>query len=173
MKKFSLATLALVFSISAMPFASAHTELVKSYPAAGDVVSSMPQTVSLEFSENLMLMGDKTVNTVSLTGPTGTEVVIGSMSVIQNTITADIADGEFLNGDYTMTFKVVSADGHKVSDSVTFTLDDPNAVKPEPSLLVAPAPTNSHGVATGIVVALGTLLAILALAIAYRRFSAK
>lgn len=173
MKRIFTSISAITVLLLSSPVSHAHTELVKSYPAAGDVVSSMPQTVALEFSENLMLIGDKTINTVSITGPTGTEVVIGSMSVIQNTITADIAGGEFVNGDYTMRFKVVSADGHKVSDSLTFTLDDPNAVKPEPSLLVTPAPSDSHGVATGIVVGLGTLLAILALAIAYRRFSAK
>jgi methionine-rich copper-binding protein CopC len=172
MKKIVVAVLGLMFI--ALPSASAHTELTTSYPANGDVVSAMPSTVSVEFSENLMLLGGKAVNTVELSAPNGSNVPIDSMSVIQNSITADIAQDDFINGDYTLHYAVVAQDGHKVSGEVTFTLSNPDAPSPEASLLIAPAPSeDSHGVATGVLVAVGVLVSLLILAIAYRRFSGK
>lgn len=161
--------------------ASAHTELTKSNPAAGDVVTAMPTAISLEFSENLLLLSDQEVNTVTLTAPNGGEIAISSQSVIQNVLTADLAsaaseDGGFVNGDYTVTYKVVAADGHKVSNEFTFTLANPNAPTPEASLLTTTADedvTDSHGVLTGVLVPVGVVVILLALAIAYRRFKGK
>lgn len=157
-----------------MPQAVAHADLIKSNPASGDVVTSMPNVVTLEFGENLLLLGDKEVNTFTITAPNGSDVSIGSMSVIQNTITADINEADFVNGDYTLSWKNVASDGHKDEGSFTFTLKDPNAPSPESSLLDAPAQaTDSHGVTTGVLTATGVLVIVLVLLIAYRRFSQK
>ncbi len=165
--------------------ASAHTELTTSNPSAGGVISAMPATISLEFSENLLLLSDQEVNTLSLIAPNGGEIALTRQGVAQNVLSADLnstesTDGTFVNGDYTVSYKVVAADGHKVSGEFTFTLANPDAPTPEPSLLIATSgqgatdsPTDSHGVLNGILVPVGVLTILLALAIAYRRFKGK
>ena len=174
MKRFlTLAAAVLTFSSISINVAEAHAELVKSYPASGDVVSSMPTLVSVEFSEELMLLGDKAINSIEITDPVGAKVAIGSLSVIQNSITADLQTGDYLNGDYTVNWKNVAKDGHKDDGSFTFTLSNPDAPNPESSLLIAPAPVDSHGVATPVLVAVGVLVMVLILVIAYRRFNGK
>ena len=53
---------ALFFSVLLVPSASAHTQIVSSNPAVGATVAEFPSEVSLRFSENLLLIGDKNPN---------------------------------------------------------------------------------------------------------------
>jgi methionine-rich copper-binding protein CopC len=170
--------LAIIFLALGQASTFAHTDLTTSYPASGEIVASMPAAISVEFTENLMLLGDKTVNTISLTAPDGTEIAISSMSVIQNKITADVASGDFVNGKYIVAYKVVAADGHKISGEYAFTLSDPNL-----GMAIPTSTGDDEGeedeehelgeLPAGVLVAVGALVMVLVLAIAYRRFSQK
>jgi hypothetical protein len=74
-------------------------------------------------------------------------------------LTATVPEGEYASGVYEVFYRIVSADGHKVSDSFTFSLNAP-ALIAEPVIDegdgVIPAPI---ALAIAIVVLLGGYLA--------------
>jgi methionine-rich copper-binding protein CopC len=123
------AVLTIVLLAIAAP-ASAHTELVSSAPAAGSTAAS-PTAVKLTFSEQI----DVRFARVSAKGPGGAEVTVGKPTVTGTVVSQPIAPRE--PGKYTVAYRIVSADGHPVSNSLSFTVTAPAAASPSPE----PAPT--------------------------------
>jgi copper resistance protein C len=105
--------------------AIAHTSVVKTDPAYKTTLTEMVDHITIEFTDTLMILGDKDVNTIALTAPDGSEVEIKGLSVIQNSITAQLPQGDFLDGTYIVNYRVVSADGHPVSGSYELYLNAP------------------------------------------------
>lgn len=126
---------AILFILTPPTWVGAHAELESSNPGAESVLSVMPESISLTFSEALIALEGEKVNTIALSDPTGRDVPL-SPSVVENTTLsteiADLANSAFEPGEYKITYRVVSADGHPVSGSISFTL------KPDQS-----APTDS------------------------------
>lgn len=115
----------------------AHTELESSSPAANSQVGTAPTSVSLTFSEEIVAADA----TVSVTGPDGTDHAAGSAFGEGATLTVPLRPLGAA-GTYTVTYRVVSDDGHPVSGTVPFTLTSPGpgaaATTPAPA---AAAPT--------------------------------
>ncbi len=111
--------LGVLSSIVVATGADAHAALKSVSPKDGSTVSAAPTRVVLSFSEAV----STSFATVTVTGPDG-PVSEGKAAVDGATVTQALATG-LPNGRYTVSFRVVSDDGHPVSDRTTFTLAAP------------------------------------------------
>ncbi|HYJ66164.1 MAG TPA: copper resistance CopC family protein [Nocardioidaceae bacterium] len=101
-----------VLALPASP-AAAHAGLSSSNPKDGATVQNLPGEVVLEFTEPV---GEPEVE---VTASDGTVVSDGDPEALGATVTEPLAtDGP--SGTYTIAYRVVSADGHPVSDELTF-----------------------------------------------------
>ena len=100
--------------------ASAHTELTSSSPAEGASLAAPPRKIELTFAEPVTLQPDP----ISVTGPDGAKWTVGTPAVVDAVITALVTPSGPA-GAYTLTYKVVSDDGDKVTAAVHFTLTAP------------------------------------------------
>jgi copper resistance protein C len=98
--------------------ASAHDSLIAASPAPGDTVTSLAE-VELTFSDNLLNLGAG--NIVIVTGADGRHYETDCTALAGPTLTTPVALGAA--GDYEVTWRAVSSDGHPVSDTYTFTYD--------------------------------------------------
>ncbi len=122
MKKLLFA-LALLVALPAT--ASAHSGLVSANPAANVEITLLPQVIELAFTEELIVIGDSVVNTISLIDPTGAPIALSDIAVTGATLSATIPEANYPSGSYRVEYKIVSADGHKLSESYNFTLNAP------------------------------------------------
>jgi methionine-rich copper-binding protein CopC len=108
--------LAVVSSLATALAASAHAALLSMSPAAGSTVTKAPARVVLTFNEAI----STSFATVTVTGQDGSSVSSGRPLVSGTTVTQKLTDVG--SGRYTVAFRVVSEDGHPVSDKATFTV---------------------------------------------------
>lgn len=94
--------------------ASAHAELIGSSPKDGATVNTLPGQVKLEFSEEV---GSPAF--VEVKAADGTDVTAGDPEVLGATVTVPL-NSSGPAGSYTIDYRVVSADGHPVSDELSF-----------------------------------------------------
>jgi methionine-rich copper-binding protein CopC len=109
-----------LLAAAAVPAASlaayAHDALVTSDPAAGATVTSLAQ-VTLTFNAD-PIDGDG-ADVVQVVGPDGRYYETDCPSLAGPVVTAPVALGPA--GEYRVEWKIVSSDGHPVSDVYTFT----------------------------------------------------
>jgi hypothetical protein len=113
------AALALAPALSA----AAHDYLVDSDPQAGSTVTTALHQVSLTFNDHVY-GGPSSL--VTVTGPdAGTRhYETGCATTTDRVVTAPVALGA--PGRYTITYQIVSADGHTVSNALSFTYQPPS-----------------------------------------------
>lgn len=100
--------------------ALAHTELKSSDPASGARLAAPPARVTLTFTENVQEIGVD----IKVAGPQGAQWNMTRPEIKGAVVTsAVIPSGP--PGDYTLTWKVISADGDRVSGKIAFTLTGP------------------------------------------------
>lgn len=147
----SLISLAILF----LPVsANAHAGVVSTSPAQDEVLNVMPSEISITFSEELLMIAGQEVNTISLSLFDGPQVEIGDIKVSGTTLSATIPEGEYDSGVYEVFYRIVSADGHKVSDLFTFSLN-------APALISEPVVEKGDGVIPApIVASIAVLLAL-------------
>ncbi|EHB44513.1 copper resistance protein CopC [Mycolicibacterium rhodesiae JS60] len=118
------------------PVAAAHTSLISSDPAKDSQSSTPPSAVVLTFSEDINpQFATAVVNSVD-----GHNWAAAQARVEGPRLTADIGPQPLPDGRYTVGYRVVSADGHPVSGSYSFTVV--SAPGPSPaSAPTAPATT--------------------------------
>jgi methionine-rich copper-binding protein CopC len=120
--------------------ASAHAELLSSDPADGATLASAPTRIRLTFGEDI----NPQFVQVALTTH-GTVVTLAKPVVKGPVITAAI-EGTMAGGDYILAFRVVSQDGHPISETVRFTLSGPpSATASANPPGTAPAPSVTDG----------------------------
>ena len=131
---------ALGLTLATAPAAHAHSELVSSSPADGESLAAAPANVTLQFNEAISPAGLQVV----AQGPDG-PVTLGTPLIEGATvITPWPADAP--GGDYRLAYRVVSADGHPIDGSISFSYAAtaaanaateanaaPGAAAPEPS----------------------------------------
>ncbi len=96
--------------------ADAHAALKSISPKDGASMDTVPTEVVLTFNEPI----STSFATVTVTGANGA-VSAGKTVVDGVTVTQPLAP-DLANGRYTVTYRVVSEDGHPVSDKTTFTV---------------------------------------------------
>ena len=122
--------------------ASAHAQLVSADPAEGTVLGAAPEEVTLTFNESVRLTSQE----IRVYDDAGQEVPSeATASGAEVTLTLDdpaaMADGTYVVGWY-----VVSADGHPISGSLTFSVGEKTSDALEPP----PAPTSSRTVVAAV-----------------------
>jgi len=95
--------------------ASAHAQLLESDPPDGEQLDEAPASVELTFNEHIEQIGSQVV----ITDADGNEVQDGDPLIEGPALTQDLLE-ERPAGEYTVQWRVVSADGHPVSGEFTF-----------------------------------------------------
>ena len=82
------------------------------------IIHELPKLVWLEFDGNLLSLGKVSVNRITLRGPRG-ESTIGQPIVGGARISISTTNRK-LKGNYILSWRIVSEDGHPVSGSIKF-----------------------------------------------------
>ena len=141
--------------------AEAHATLQGTDPADGSVVGSVPAQIGLTFDHAPLALG----SVIRVEDATGTDRADGPVTIVDNHVTQALKPGA-PEGNYTVSWRVASTDGHAIEGTFTFTAGAANTTTPAP--LVAPAgTTTSTGTApsTGMIVA-GAVAVLLIIAFA-------
>ena len=156
MRKF-ISVLFLVFlAIATTPQASAHVEIVNSYPEQYSNVNPIPTEVWIEFSGNLQTLEGQAVNSVEVIDSTGIAVNYEDAVISGGRITTKIS-GQSAPGAFTVKYRVVGDDGHVIEGDYTFNASPDYAAGQSP-MPVSSAKEESSIPAGGIL--LGALLLI-------------
>jgi len=119
-KRVSIGLLALLlFSISNIYSSSAHSSMIEQFPKGNETISDMPLEVKLSFDEELLDLGSG--NSVIVRNPEGTEITTGPTVLLSSKISRKLT-ASTLPGKYSVSYRVVSADGHVVEGTYQFTL---------------------------------------------------
>jgi len=120
MKRVSIGLLALLlFSISNIYSSSAHSSMIEQFPKGNETISDLPLEVKLSFDEELLDLGSG--NSVIVRNPEGTEITTGPTVLLSSKISRKLT-ASTLPGKYSVSYRVVSADGHVVEGTYQFTL---------------------------------------------------
>lgn len=140
-----LVAVALVLLSSAPNRAAAHAALVGSDPRDGATLSAAPATVELSFDEEIA-----TPAYVVVTAPDGTAAAAGPADVRGGTVTqrVDTSTVGGQAGRWRIAFRVVSVDGHAVSDELGFTVEG-DAASSTPAAAAAGSATDANSSAAG------------------------
>ncbi|MBD7995607.1 copper resistance protein CopC [Arthrobacter sp. Sa2CUA1] len=112
---------ALALFLVAAPPALAHDELVSATPADGTVLAEAPTEVELVFSSALMDLGNQViVADASGTNLAESEPVLNRETLVQKLPALD-------DGEYQVTWRAVSSDGHPITGAFSFTVGAPVA----------------------------------------------
>ncbi|ROS75373.1 copper resistance CopC family protein [Cellulomonas sp. PhB143] len=103
--------------------AQAHDVLVSTDPDDGSTVDAAPGTVSLTFDQPALAVGTQ----IDVFTPDGTDVSVGDAQVVDNVVSQDVG-GTLPAGDYTVQWRVVSADGHPIDGEFSFTASKDTSV---------------------------------------------
>ncbi|WP_282944946.1 copper resistance CopC family protein [Cellulomonas endometrii] len=113
--------------------ADAHNALQGTDPADGSTVATPPTHVTLTFDQPAQALGTEIV----VLGPDGSTVSTGTPELVDTTVSQALADG-LPAGDYTVQWRVTSADGHPLSGELAFTASAASATAapetPEPTM---------------------------------------
>ena len=161
--------------------AFAHAELTATNPASGEESTKLSE-VSLTASEELLDLGDDTGFDFAVTDSAGHFYGDGCVSI--NGATASMPVQLGAAGDYTVTYRGVSADGHAVDGSWSFTYSpavdavagqaylelpvcgqtpvpfDPNKLELNPTATAMPVTAQDDGLAIAPLIGIATTLAI-------------
>jgi copper resistance protein C len=160
------AAVAAVLCWAAVPPAAAHDELLSSDPSESGVLGALPSRAVLTFTGPVA-----EVHEVTVTGPDG-NVANGAPSATGPEVRQNLWSGP--DGAYTLTYDVMSSDGHEIAGEIRFEVGDG---KPDDVGAAAPSSSDDDdpdGALRGIVVPAGVVLlsGACALAIRHRRRAA-
>jgi methionine-rich copper-binding protein CopC len=129
--------------------AMAHAELESSSPADGAELEAVPAVLSFTFGETLIAAG----HAITLTDlETGSRFALPEVEVDSRTASVTWPDSAAA-GEYRAAYRVVSADGHPISGSITFTIPgaDPGPSQTGPAASGMADPAAGHPTGTAAV----------------------
>ncbi|MFE7408358.1 copper resistance protein CopC [Isoptericola sp. NPDC057559] len=116
--------LALAGAVGLAGPASAHNVVVGTTPATGSTVTEAPESVEVTFDEAVLnLAADGSSTVISVTDADGAEHATGCPTTQDRTASVPVTLGPA--GEYTVDWRIVSADGHPTSGQFSFTYDPP------------------------------------------------
>jgi len=124
-----LIALCFIFLAIAAP-ARAHNELVSANPAADSVLQEFPSEITLQFSEDLILIGNENPNKLEVKNSMG-DVVSGPVVTKGAMISAPVTI--MGNDKFEVSYRVASKDGHVVSGSYSFNVGSPMVISAPPA----------------------------------------
>ena len=156
MRKFIRVLFIAFLAFATTPQASAHVEIVNSYPEQYSNVNPIPTQVWIEFSGNLQTLDGQAVNSLEVIDSTGIAVNYDDAVISGGRITTKIS-GQSAPGAFTVKYRVVGDDGHVIEGDYTFNASPDYAAGQSP-MPISSAPEESSIPAGGIL--LGALLII-------------
>jgi copper resistance protein C len=126
--------------------ALAHDVLVRTIPADGSTVNSVPPRITLVFAEPALALG----TAVEITGPDGS-VASGNAVLAGSTVGQGIQAGAPA-GKYLVRWRVTSDDGHPVTGSFSFTAGQAGGGSQSAAPSRSSGPTATNGSAMGLIV---------------------
>ena len=140
------AVLAVGLSVVAAPPAAAHNTLISSSPAGGSTATTQPGIVELTFDQAVQ----NRFAQVAVIDGDERAYQSGEPEIVGATVTQTV--GDLPDGEYTIAYRVVSADGHPVSGTVTFTMAAGEADSPDvPTHPATAGATDSATATPGVV----------------------
>lgn len=119
--------------------AAAHSDLASSDPADGAVLAQPPASVTFTFNESLLPQG----NAITLTDTaSGQRLEVAAADVDGDTVSVPWPQAAPA-GEYRAAYRVVSADGHPIAGSITFTVQSGAPTSPDPSASVSAPPATA------------------------------
>ena len=115
------AALILAASTTNIPASSAHAALEKTVPAKDAIVSKNTKKIALYFGEDILVLKGKNPNIISVTSAKGKSVGVGSTKVSGTQVSQSLKS-PLASGIYKVSYRIVSADGHVVTGSYSFTV---------------------------------------------------
>lgn len=106
-------------SLLGMNPAAAHDELVFTNPADGATLTEAPASLELTYSGDIMDVDG--ANQVRVTNAAGESVTDGTPDIDGKVVTQDLATAA-ADDTYTVTWRVVSSDGHPIQGTFTYTV---------------------------------------------------
>ena len=98
---------------------SAHAQLASANPKAKSVLYVLPAQIKLMFSDDLIDL--EAGNQIQVLDPKGKRIDNGANALFGNQLTTGLKPSSLL-GRYSVTYRVLSEDGHPVSANYYFTL---------------------------------------------------
>lgn len=111
----------LVLLLSTNQIAMAHTNLINSNPKSGATLKLLPKKIWVEFDGNIISLGNYEINKLSIIGPKG-EYVIGKPAIKGSRLSSETKTSND-KGNYTITYRIVSEDGHPISGKIKFKIN--------------------------------------------------
>jgi methionine-rich copper-binding protein CopC len=139
--------------------AAAHAKLESMTPSDGSTVADPPKSVVLRFNEPVGSTGAEVV----VKSPGGTDVSTGSPQVVDGDVTQPL--GAITEaGRYQVEARIVSADGHPVTVTASFSVTRPGQAAGQPAA-TASTPKDS-GSSSGVVIVGMVLVMLVVVALA-------
>jgi methionine-rich copper-binding protein CopC len=111
--------LTLLLSTATAVGANAHAALILSDPAVGSKIAVWPTSISLEFNEELISIGEEKSNFVSVNNAAGDQVSRDDEVVTGSQIRVSLSPNT-VEGPVLVFYRIVSNDGHAVEGEYTF-----------------------------------------------------
>ncbi len=109
-----------LFSVMVIvPSASAHVEIVDSFPQQFANVNPIPTQVWIQFSGDLQTLDGEAVNSLEVIDSTGLAVNFGDPIIEGGKISTKVS-GQSAAGVFTVKYRVVGDDGHVIEGDYTF-----------------------------------------------------
>ena len=102
------------------PVASAHGEIVSTFPEQYSNATPIPAEVWIEFDGNLQTLDCQSINTIDVVDATGLTVSYGDPVIEGGKISTKLS-GQSAPGVFTVNYRIVSEDGHPVNGYFYFT----------------------------------------------------
>jgi methionine-rich copper-binding protein CopC len=119
MRKFISVLFLGFLAFASTPQASAHVEIVSSFPEQFSNVNPIPTQVWIEFSGDLQILDGQAVNSLEVIDSTGIAVNYEDAIISGGRITTKIS-GQSAPGAFTVKYRVVGDDGHVIEGEYTF-----------------------------------------------------
>lgn len=114
-----------------MPPALAHADLVSAIPSKNAHLTSIPPQVRVEFGENLLILGNAQTNLLVVRDANGVQIDKSDSKVSGRFLQVSL-NKTGARGTFTVSWRVVSVDGHRVEGSYQFST--PTSVVNSPAL---------------------------------------
>lgn len=125
---FATLTALLVVFAGAGP-AAAHDQLLSTDPESGATLQTAPESVELTFSGNIQDIGHE----IHVTDSEGRDITQGTLGVTGKTVSQPLRDSGRGDDTYTVTWRVVSQDGHPIEGTFRYSVGAGSGAGPERS----------------------------------------
>lgn len=168
MRKLLIAIFLIGIAAFSSPVATAHGEIVSTFPEQYSNATPIPTEVWIQFDGNLQTLDGQAINTIEVVDSTGLTVSYGDPVIEGGKISTKLS-GQSAAGVFTVNYRIVSEDGHPVEGNYTFNAS-PNFADSAP--VTTSAPEKSSKLSIGGVVMI-IFLAVFAVGIFLKRKNEK